>query len=87
MERFIQRAKRLSRIRAGVLGPYLDSFVNELCEQGYSVDVIGAKIRLAVSFGDWLESKHLAAADVSSSQIEKYLRQREQRPDTSTDLL
>jgi len=63
-----------------VLGPYLDSFVNELCEQGYSVDVIGAKIRLAVSFGDWLESKHLAAADVSSSQIEKYLRQREQRP-------
>jgi len=80
MERFVHRPRLLSRIRTGPLGQYLDSFVDELSEQGYSRDVIGTKIRLIAGFATWLTSKRLTAEDVTEALIEKYLRQRTQSP-------
>lgn len=80
MERFVHRPRLLSRVRTGPLGPYVDSFLEELIEQGYSRDVIGAKLRLIAGFGTWLNSKRLTAEDVTEAQIEKYLRQRTQSP-------
>jgi hypothetical protein len=75
MERFVRLRSRLTRIRTGPLGEYIELFVNELSEQGYSVDVICTKIWLLDSFGTWLKSNRLTAAGVDGAQIEKYLRQ------------
>ncbi|MBZ0188120.1 MAG: site-specific integrase [Candidatus Obscuribacterales bacterium] len=80
MERFVRLCSRLTRIRTGPLGQYIELFVQELSDQGYSADAIGNKIRLMDGFGVWLKSKKLTAADVDVAQINKYLRQRKQCP-------
>lgn len=80
MERFVRLRSRLTRIRTGPLGPYIELFVQELSDQGYSADAIGSKIRLMDGFGVWLKSRKLTAADVDVAQINKYLRQRRQCP-------
>lgn len=80
MEKFVRSPNRLSRIRTGPLGRFIELFAQELDEQGYSADSICTKIRLLDGFGIWLRSKRFTAKDVSLSRIERYLRQRRQCP-------
>lgn len=61
MEKFVRSPNRLSRIRTGPLGRFIELFAQELDEQGYSADSICTKIRLLVGFGIWLRSKRFTA--------------------------
>ena len=47
----------LRRLRAGLMGPYLDSLAAELQAQQYSRKTIRRQLRTADAFGRWLTNR------------------------------
>lgn len=76
MEQFFSDPRILIRLRQGPLGQYLDSYAQELSEQGYSHSSGYAQIKLISDFGRWLKLNHLVVEAITSEHTSKYLRYR-----------
>ena len=82
MEQFFKHPQTLSRLREGPLGPYLDAFTQQLCEQGYARYSARLQLRLVADFSRWLTQQGLTVHEIISEHTTYYLRYRaqQQRP-------
>jgi site-specific recombinase XerD len=62
------------RLRAGPLGPQLDTFAKTLTEEGYSPVTVAAKLRLITEFGHWLGRQGLTVGDADEQTVAKFFR-------------
>jgi site-specific recombinase XerD len=56
------------------LAAHLSAYAQQLFEQGYTVSSGQSQLRMLGHFNRWLQSKGLAAEQVDSSTIERYVR-------------
>ena len=82
MEQFFKHPQTLSRLREGPLGPYLDAFTQQLCEQGYARYSARLQLRLVADFSRWLTQQGLPVHELIPEHTTDYLRYRaqQQRP-------
>src|SRR6266446_2980224 len=79
MEQFFKHPQTLSRLREGPLGPYLDAFTQQLCEQGYARYSARLQLRLVADFSRWLTQQGLTVHELIPEHTTDYLRDRAQQ--------
>ena len=62
------------RLRAGPLGPHLDTFAETLTEKGYPPATVALKVRLAAKFGHWLERRGLPVDQVDEQTVARFVQ-------------
>ena len=80
IEHYFSRTSVLTRLRYGLLGPYLDELVTTLQQQGYARDSIRHYLRACDQFGQWLTHQGYAAQEVNEALVERYLSGLPRRP-------
>jgi site-specific recombinase XerD len=66
--------KTLEAFTRGPLAAHLSAYAQQLFEQGYTVNSGQSQLRMLGHFNRWLQSKGLAAEQIDSSTIERYVR-------------
>ena len=66
--------RTLEAFTRGPLAAHLSAYAQELFEQGYTVSSGRSQLRMLGQFNRWLQSKGLAAEQIDSSTIERYVR-------------
>lgn len=81
----------LALVRQGVLGPSIDTFAEQLAEQGYGKATIGSVRRLVADFCCWIKRRSIDVRMLGQEDVERYLRYRERhrypRPENRQMLL
>ncbi len=90
MERFFRNPHTLLSKRESPLGPYIDEFAQQLCEQGYSRQYARRRLQLVAELSQWLRQQDLVVSDLTSMHLESYLefkaRSRRTRPGDAASL-
>lgn len=90
MERFFKNPQTLLSKRESPLGPYIDEFAQQLCEQGYSRQYARRRLQLVAELSQWLRQRDLVVSDLTSMHLESYLefraRSRRTRPGDAASL-
>jgi integrase/recombinase XerD len=90
MERFFKNPHTLLSKRESPLGPYIDEFAQQLCEQGYSRQYARRRLQLVAELSQWLRQQDLVVSDLASMHLESYLefraRSRRTRPGDAASL-
>ena len=68
LENFLRDRAVIERLRGGLFGPHLDSFVATLAKSGYAGATVQERLRLLNDFERWLGRKSLALADLQRSR-------------------
>ena len=79
MEQFFKNQPTLLRMREGSLGNYVDSFAEQLTNQGYARYTARYQLQLVADFSRWLEQQRVIVNDITPEHIGCYLRQRAQQ--------
>jgi site-specific recombinase XerD len=77
--RFEPSPERLRRFFVGPLGSHIESFANQIGQQGYRPAVGWRKIYLVAGLSRWLEQKRVALTDLEERHITGFLRARWRR--------
>lgn len=75
MEQFFENTQTLLRLRECPLGPYIESFVKQLIEQGYAQCSIHSYLRLVADFSCWLEQQRVTVEEITPEHIKQYFKQ------------
>jgi hypothetical protein len=90
MERFFKNPHTLLSKRESPLGPYIDVFAQQLCEQGYSRQYARRRLQVVAELSQWLRRQDLVVSDLTSMHLESYLefraRSRRTRPGGAASL-
>jgi hypothetical protein len=62
------------RLRAGPLGPQLDTFAETLTAKGYAPATVALKVRMAAKFGHWLGRRGLAIGDLGEQSVAGFVQ-------------
>lgn len=65
------------RLRSGPLGPWLDSFVEQLTELGYTSWSRRSNVVLAADLGRWMAKRDISVGSLNESVVEAYVRERQ----------
>lgn len=79
MEQLYKDARTLERMRAGLLGAYVDAFARQLIDQGYARPSIRYSLQLVADFGRWLMQRRILVSRVTPESLSGYLRDRTRR--------
>jgi site-specific recombinase XerD len=77
LEFYFQDPDTIQRIRKGPVGPYIDSFADELKRAGYSWQSAQQHVLFAEAFGAWLKFSRAEVSRVTVHHIDKYVCYRE----------
>ena len=80
IEHYFSRTSVLTRLRHGLLGPYLDELATALHQQGYARDSIRHYLRACDQFGRWLTQQGYTTQVLDEALVERYLRGLPRRP-------
>jgi len=75
MEQFFKNPQTLLRLRECPLGPYIESFVKQLIEQGYAQCSVHSYLRLVADFCCWLEQQRVTVEKITPEHIKQYFKQ------------
>lgn len=64
------------RLRSSPLGPWLDSFVEQLTELGYTPWSRRSNVVLAADLGRWMANRDILLGSLNESVVEAYVKQR-----------
>lgn len=73
IEQYFSRTSVITRLRHGLLGPYLDDLATALHQQGYAWDSIRHYLRACDQFGRWLVQQGSTAQEVDEALVARYL--------------
>ncbi len=76
MDQYFKSPNTLLRLREGPLGIYLDSFAQQLGDQGYARYSARLQLRLVADFSRWLKEQGVIADELTAEYAERYLRYR-----------
>lgn len=79
MEQLYKDARTLERMRAGLLGAYVDAFARQLIDQGYARPSIRYALQLVADFGRWLMQHRILVSRVTAKCLSGYLSDRTRR--------
>lgn len=79
MEQFFKNPQTLLRLRRCPLGPYVESFIRQLIDQGYTQRTVRPYLRLVADFSCWLEQQRVIVEEITPEHIKQYFKQ-PQRP-------
>ena len=79
LDDYFTRREILRRHRAGLFGAHLDTYTSMLAQQGYSPDTVRSHCYLFRIFGQWLERRGLALADLDDGVITSFWRKERRR--------
>lgn len=76
LEKFLRRRAIIERLRGGLLGPHLDSFIAALTHLGYARETVQRRLRLLNALDQWLRRQSLVLADLHEVVINLFLTKR-----------
>ena len=76
IEKFFSNRATLIRLRAGPLGPYVDTFAVWLTKHGYARSTAGQKISLVSALSHWLQRRGHEADVLDEQKVDKFLHYR-----------
>jgi site-specific recombinase XerD len=76
LEKFVPDRSAVERLRGGLFGPHLDSFVATRCQLGYARSTVREQLRLLDALDRWLERNSLALVDLHEHVIRRFLEER-----------
>ena len=79
LERLFKDPTAVQRWRAGLLGSYLDSFVEAVSDLGYARSSLQARMWLLGDLGRWLKRRNLRLADLGEPLLTRFLDGRHRR--------
>src|SRR4051812_4793570 len=74
LDQFFPRSRVRARLRANILGAWIEAYVAYLDRRGHPPGTIQPYVHAVEHFGAWLTSEHLAIEDVSQATIDSFLR-------------
>jgi site-specific recombinase XerD len=75
LENFLPDRAAVERLRAGLFGPHLDSFVATRCQLGYASSTVRVQLRLLDDLDRWLDRNSLALVDLHEPVIHRFLEE------------
>lgn len=75
MEQFFENPKRQLRLRECPLGPYIEAFVEQLIDLGYTQRSVESFFHIAADFGCWLEQQRVILEEITEEHVKHYLEQ------------
>lgn len=66
--------KILERMHEGPLGPYVDSYADDMHQQGYAAHTAESQIRRVADFSRWLAKHRLPPQEITTELLQRYLR-------------
>ncbi|MGI0083679.1 MAG: site-specific integrase [Nitrososphaerales archaeon] len=79
MERYFKQRAILTRMRGGLLGPYLGALAQRLNDEGYGHETAQRHLSIVAAFSDWLRKYRVPINEIDWKHTQKYIRQRSQR--------
>jgi len=79
LENFLQHRDIIERLRGGLLGSHLDSFVAALSHLGYARETVHKRLRLLNVLDRWLRHRNVVLADLHEELITLFLEKRRTR--------
>jgi site-specific recombinase XerD len=76
LENFLGDRAAVERLRGGLFGPHLDSFVATRCQLGYARSTVREQLRLLENLDRWLERNNLALVDLQEPVVHRFLEER-----------
>jgi site-specific recombinase XerD len=76
LEKFLPDRAAVERLRGGLFGPHLDSFVAMRCQLGYARSTVREQSRLLDNLERWLDRNSLALVDVHEPVVRRFLAER-----------
>lgn len=76
MEPLYKDSSTLRRMREGPLGAYIDTFFQQMVEQGYARFSIRYALQLFADLGRWMRRNKITVRQLSAEQLACYLRDR-----------
>lgn len=76
LDQFFGDRAAAHRLRAGLLGPHLDSFAARVSRLGYARSTVRTQLRLLVDLGGWLTRHALGVRDLRTGVAEGFLSTR-----------
>jgi site-specific recombinase XerD len=76
LENFLRDRTTIERLRGGLFGPHLDSFVANLAQSGYARETVQKQLRLLNAFDRWLRQRGVVLFDLSDAVVALFLEGR-----------
>ena len=80
IERYFTQPAVLSRMRNGIVSPYLDALAAELEAEHYSRKSVRRQLRNAHAFGGWLAKQQIPLAHIDEAAVARYTEPMRRRP-------
>ena len=74
LENYFSAPKTLTRLRAGLSGPHIDTFADALEQDGYSHGCVLRYLRAAAHLGQFLQRRRSGLADIDASVLDSFRR-------------
>src|SRR3954454_9248234 len=75
LDQLFRRPRVRDRIRANILGAWIELYVAYLDARGHPPGVIQQYVQSVEHFGVWLTSEHIAIEDVTRAMIDSFLHE------------
>jgi site-specific recombinase XerD len=76
LENFLPNPAVVERLKGGLFGPHLDSFVATRCQLGYAPSTVREQLRLLDNLERWLDRNSLALVDLHEPVVRRFLEER-----------
>jgi site-specific recombinase XerD len=76
LENVLPDRAAVERLRGGLFGPHLDSFVATRCQLGYARSTVRVQLRLLDDLERWLHRNSLALVDLHEPVVHRFLAER-----------
>jgi site-specific recombinase XerD len=76
MDHYFRHDAIRRRIRGGPLNDYLDTFAQQLSEEGYAIDTGQRKLRTVFGLSQWMGRRGLQAHDLNEQVLKRFLADR-----------
>ena len=75
LEHFLPDRAAAERLRAGLLGPHMDSFVATRCRLGYARSTVRVQLQLLSDLERWLDRNSLTLVDLHEPVVHRFLEE------------
>src|SRR5262245_5374858 len=79
LDNFLSSRAAVERLREGLLGPYLDSFLAAASRLGYARSTVRERLWLLGDLARWLERGSLAVGDLKEQVVSRFLKDRQSK--------
>jgi hypothetical protein len=76
LENLLRARSAIERLRGGLFGPHLDSFIATLAQSGYAGETVKKRLRLLNAVDLWLDQRGLVLFDLHEAVVNLFLEER-----------